>query len=113
MKAQVGAFNLENALLIVKFSRTFIRSSTRWGGGQHADTCPVKLKQLELGSCAPALPPLPPSTLYGWRPSDLERWARIVFPVFFLSFHLLYWTILVNISEHTVEGLMPLKAKSS
>ena len=36
---------------------------------------------------------------------------RILFPVFFFTFHFFYWTILINISEHTIEGLMPLKVE--
>lgn len=84
----------------------------------HAATCPVKLKQLKIRNFEPAFVfPIdlavrqkqPPTTLCGWRPSDLERWARIVFPLFFVTFHFFYWTILINISDQPIEGLMPLK----
>ena len=54
-------------------------------------------------------PTSPPDLLWGWRPSDLERWARIVFPLIFLTFHFVYWTILINISERSTDDLMPLK----
>ena len=92
----------------------------------HADTCPVKIKQIQIMNFEPShhlypsmavslekqqLSQEPPTTLYGWRPSDLERWARIVFPVFFFTFHVFYWTILINISDVKIEGLMPLKQK--
>ena len=52
-----------------------------------------------------------PATLFGCRASDIERYARIVFPLFFFTFHMVYWTILVHISENTVEDLIPLKIK--
>ena len=86
----------------------------------HAATCPVKLQQLKIRNFEPAFVfPIdlavrqkqPPTTLCGWRPSDLERWARIVFPLFFVTFHFFYWTILINISDQPIEGLMPLKEK--
>lgn len=41
--------------------------------------------------------------------SDIERYARIAFPLVFFTFHLMYWTILVSISETVVEDLVPLK----
>ena len=75
---------------------------------RHAASCPVNIKQLKIRNLEPAYVfPIdlavrqkqPPSTLCGWRPSDLERWARIVFPLFFFTFHFFYWTILINISD--------------
>lgn len=87
---------------------------------RHAASCPVNIKQLQIRSLEPAYVfPIdlavrqkqPPTTLCGWRPSDLERWARIVFPLFFFTFHFFYWTILINISDQPIEGLMPLKEK--
>ena len=85
---------------------------------QHNDSCPVKLKQIQLRNSAilqgleiESQKTAPPNTLYGWKPSDLEHWARFVFPLGFLTFHFFYWTILINISDVTVEGLMPLKKK--
>ena len=89
---------------------------------RHADTCPVMIKQLQLRNIEPvhvfpidlaARPRHPPTTLGGWRPSDLERWARIVFPLFFVTFHFFYWIILINISDQPIEGLMPLKETPS
>ena len=87
---------------------------------RHAADCPVNSKQLKVRNLEPAFVfPIdlavrqkqPPTTLCGWRPSDLERWARIVFPLFFVTFHFFYWTILINISDQPIEGLMPLKEK--
>ena len=52
-----------------------------------------------------------PATLFGCRASDIERYASILFPLLFFTFHMVYWTILVSISENTVEDLIPLKLK--
>ena len=71
---------------------------------QHGGVCPRKAQH-----ASPPDQASPPDLLWGWRPSDLERWARIVFPLIFLTFHLLYWTILINISERPTDDLMPLK----
>jgi hypothetical protein len=51
----------------------------------------------------------PPSTLFGVRASDIERYARIAFPLVFVSFHMAYWTILVSIAEVDIDDLVPLK----
>ena len=61
---------------------------------------------------APLTPPMAasaPTTLWGVRASDIERYARIAFPLIFFSFHLMYWTILISISGHTVEDLIAVK----
>ena len=31
--------------------------------------------------------------------SDIERYSRLAFPILFLSFHLVYWTLLISVSE--------------
>ena len=69
----------------------------------HSPRCPLKTNK------SPPAPSLPPTTLWGFRPSDLERWARFIFPLTFLTFHFLYWTILIKISDRPVDHLMPLK----
>ena len=51
----------------------------------------------------------PPTTLFGVRASDIERYARVAFPVFFFTFHLMYWTILISMSGHSVQDLIPLQ----
>ena len=35
--------------------------------------------------------------------SDIERYSRIAFPVLFISFHLVYWTLLTSVSEVSKE----------
>lgn len=59
-------------------------------------------------STPPPLIPIPGSknlnTLFGVCPSDIDKYSRIVFPVCFLCFNLMYWIIYMHISEFlTVE----------
>jgi glycine receptor alpha-3 len=53
-------------------------------------------------------PPAPPQRLFGMKPSDIDKYSRIVFPITFLSFHLMYWTIYLTISDVVVEDLVHL-----
>ena len=40
------------------------------------------------------------------RPSQIELYARIVFPLLFLTFQLVYWVILVFLSTQNMAGLI-------
>ena len=41
---------------------------------------------------APLAPSISPTTLWGVRASDIERYARIAFLLIFFSFHPMYWS---------------------
>ena len=57
----------------------------------------------------------PPSLLHckknlqklgGISPSDIDKYSRILFPVSFICFNLMYWLIYLNISEDMVPDLV-------
>ncbi|XP_013792656.1 gamma-aminobutyric acid receptor subunit beta-like [Limulus polyphemus] len=39
------------------------------------------------------------NTLYGVSPSDIDKYSRVVFPVCFVCFNLMYWIIYLHISD--------------
>ena len=49
-----------------------------------------------------------PAELCGLRASDIEKMARLVFPLTFLAFHTLYWTSLFHLTELHYPDLTPL-----
>ncbi|XP_042862850.1 gamma-aminobutyric acid receptor subunit beta-like isoform X4 [Penaeus japonicus] len=44
--------------------------------------------------------------LYGCSPSDIDKYSRIVFPVCFVCFNLMYWIIYLHISDDSDEDLI-------
>ena len=46
-----------------------------------------------------------PTRLCGVRDSDIERLARVAFPIIFLTFHTIYWTTLFR-CRHTTTTLL-------
>ncbi|XP_069955929.1 gamma-aminobutyric acid receptor subunit beta isoform X3 [Cherax quadricarinatus] len=44
--------------------------------------------------------------LYGCSPSDIDKYSRIVFPVCFVCFNLMYWIIYLHISDDSTEDLI-------
>lgn len=48
--------------------------------------------------------------LYGISPSDIDKYSRVVFPVCFVCFNLMYWIIYLHISDVLAEDIVPLKA---
>ena len=51
----------------------------------------------------------PPERLCGMKASDIDKYSRIIFPLFFLSFHLMYWMIYLTISDEIVDDLVYLE----
>ena len=49
------------------------------------------------GVTIPLLPvpclPAPSSKLLGMKASDIDKYSRVVFPIMFITFHLMYWMI--------------------
>ena len=42
----------------------------------------------------------------GISPSDIDKYSRVLFPVSFICFNLMYWIIYLNISEEVVPDLV-------
>ena len=74
--------------------------------------CNLDLTNFTLG-CSPAPPPAPvgppPERLFGMKASDIDKYSRVVFPIAFLSFHLMYWMIYLTISNEVADDLVYLQ----
>lgn len=51
--------------------------------------------------------------LYGFTPSDIDKYSRVVFPVCFICFNLMYWIIYLHISDEMADGLQMFKGKNT
>lgn len=49
-----------------------------------------------------------PNKLLGVGPSDIDKYSRVIFPVCFICFNLMYWIIYTHISDTVVDNLIPL-----
>ena len=47
-----------------------------------------------------------PNKLFGVSPSDIDKYSRVVFPVCFVCFNLMYWIIYLHISEEETQDLI-------
>jgi len=55
------------------------------------------------------IPQPPPERICGMRASDIDKYSRIIFPITFISFHMMYWSIFLTISETVVDDLVYLQ----
>ena len=53
-------------------------------------------------------PPKPPHRIFGMRGSDIDKYSRVIFPIMFVSFHMMYWMIYLSISGDIPQDLVPL-----
>ena len=80
-----------------------------------------------MGNAPPAMPPPPPqpplipappvnpdctmkelNKMFGMTASDIDKYSRVIFPVSFISFQLMYWIIYLHLSDDIVENLVKL-----
>ena len=47
-----------------------------------------------------------PNKLFGVSPSDIDKYSRVVFPVCFVCFNLMYWIIYLHISAQNIPDLV-------
>ena len=72
----------------------------------HGGPCYNQQVQLPL----PTLPPpKPPHRIFGMRGSDIDKYSRVIFPIMFVSFHLMYWMIYISISGDIPDDVVPLE----
>ena len=55
------------------------------------------------------LAPKPPNKILGMRGSDIDKYSRVIFPILFISFHMVYWMIYLTISGEIPSDLVYLK----
>ena len=59
----------------------------------------------------PQLPPIPMpeppgDRLFRMKSSDIDKYSRMIFLIFFLGFHLMYWSVFLTISDIVVDDLV-------
>ena len=65
-----------------------------------------------VASRAVALPPILACKskklhkMMGIAPSDIDKWSRILFPLSFFCFNLMYWVIYLHVSNEVAEDLV-------
>ena len=84
--------------------------------GHHGGPPPPPTPQLP--PCPPppaAVPPPPPNPecdmkdlnkMFGMTASDIDKYSRVIFPVSFVSFQLMYWIIYGHLSDDVVDELI-------
>ena len=51
----------------------------------------------------------PPTRILGMRGSDIDKYSRVIFPILFISFHMVYWMIFLSVSGDIPADLVYLK----
>ena len=83
--------------------------------GQYGGPPPPPPPQLPPCPPPPALPPPPPNPecdmkdlnkMFGMTASDIDKYSRVIFPVSFVSFQLMYWIIYGHLSDDVVDELI-------
>ena len=72
----------------------------------------AEVRDMSLASRAVALPPILACKskklhkMMGIAPSDIDKWSRILFPLSFFCFNLMYWVIYLHVSNEVAEDLV-------
>ena len=71
----------------------------------------------------PPAPPAPPANpdcnmkelnkMFGMTASDIDKYSRVIFPVTFTCFQLMYWIIYQHLSDEVLEDLVYLQTEGS
>ena len=62
-----------------------------------------------LPPAAPVLPPNPPTRILGMRASDIDKYSRVIFPIMFITFHLMYWMIYFSLAGDVPDDIVYLQ----
>ena len=62
-----------------------------------------------LGKPAPPLPANPPTRIFGMRASDIDKYSRVIFPIMFITFHLMYWMIYLSLAGDVPDDIVYLQ----
>lgn len=95
--------------------QSFAAVENTLGNGGSGGAVPLPIQTAGAGD--PETPSTPANTSYGCKnpnkllgisPSDIDKYSRVVFPVCFVCFNLMYWIIYLHISDQLEEDLVPL-----
>jgi len=85
------------------------------GGGRYDEEAPPPPPPQPLPP-PPAPPPPNPecdmkdlNKMFGMTASDIDKYSRVIFPVTFISFQLMYWIIYQHLSDFVIDDLVYLQ----
>ena len=76
---------------------------------ERAHVCREETRAPLLPVPTPALPPGPPTRIFGMRASDIDKYSRVIFPIMFTSFHLMYWMIYLSLAGDVPDDIVYLQ----